>query len=274
MNTRPSKSKKKIAFKSILCFGLIGILSLLGCHSNEKVLKVAATPVPHADLLEIVKSDLETQGVHLKIVEVDDYNLPNRLLFEKQVDANFFQHQPFLDEQNLRFGYNLKSLVAVHIEPLGLYSRKIKALDELKEGALVALPSDPTNEARALILLSEVGLVKLKSDRNCNLFTIYDVEENPKHLRFIEVDAAFLPRALADVDLAVIPANFALQANLNPAQDALALENADSPYANIVVIREEDTEKEELQKLKQALNSDKLRRHIEEKYKNALLPAF
>jgi D-methionine transport system substrate-binding protein len=265
---------KKILLATLVALiGLAGVLSFAGCQSHEKTLKVAATPVPHADLLEAIKPDLEQEGVNLKIVEVDDYNLPNRLLYEKQVDANFFQHKPFLDEQNQRFGYNLKPLVAVHIEPLGIYSQKIKSLDQLKEGATVAIPSDPTNEVRALSLLQEVGVIKLKALKG-QFATVHDIEENPKNLKIEEVDAAFLPRALADVDLAVIPANFALQAHLNPTKDALALETSESPYANIVVIREGEENREDLQKLKAALTSEKMRAHILEKYKGAIAPAF
>ena len=248
--------------------------TLVGCQSNEKTLKIAATPVPHADLLEAIKPDLEEQGITLKIVEVDDYNLPNRLLYEKQVDANFFQHKPYLDEQNRRFGYNLSSLAAVHIEPLGIYSEKITSLDDLQEGATLSIPSDPTNEARALSLLSQVGLIRLKPGVNPNLATVYDIDDNPKHLKFVEVDAAFLPRSLSDVDLAVIPANFALQANLNPVKDALALEALDSPYANIVAIRGGEEDQETFQKLKKALQSEKMGNYIKEKYKGAIIPAF
>jgi D-methionine transport system substrate-binding protein len=266
---------KKILVATLVALtGLTSLLSFAGCQTHEKTLKVAATPVPHADLLEAVKPELEKEGINLKIVEVDDYNLPNRLLYEKQVDANFFQHRPFLDEQNQRFGYNLKLLVAVHIEPLGIYSQKIKSLDLLKEGAIVAIPSDPTNEARALSLLQEAGLIELKSNFKGRFATVYDIEENPKNLKIEEVDAAFLPRALADVDLAVIPANFALQAHLNPTKDALALESSESPYANIVVVREGEENREDLQKLKAALTSEKMCEYILEKYKGVIVPAF
>ena len=264
---------KKFLMTAFL-LALIGMFSLVGCTSKDHTIKIAATPVPQADLLEAIKPELENEGVHLKIVEVDDYNLPNRLLFERQVDANFFQHKPFLDEQNQRFGYNLKPLVAVHIEPLGLYSQKIKSLSDLKEGALIAIPSDPTNETRALDLLQEVGLIKLKQDANGHCATIYDIEENAKHLKIEEVDAAFLPRALSDVDLAAIPANFALQAHLNPTQDALALESSDSPYANLIVVRDGEQNREDFQKLKAAVTSEKMRQYILDKYKGAIIPAF
>ncbi len=269
---KDSASKGTCVRKFISVF--LALLCCTACASKEKVLKIAATPVPHAELLEAIKPELEAEGIKLKIVEVDDYTLPNRLLYEKQVDANFFQHQPFLDEQNKRCGYHLKPLLAVHIEPLGIYSQKTTKLDNLKEGALVAIPSDPTNEARALLLLQEVHLIKLKGLPKGHLATVYDIEENPKHLKFKEVDAAFLPRALPDVEIAVIPANFALQGKLDPLKDALALESADSPYVNVIVIRDGDDNREDLQKLKEIMSSEKMKKIIFDKYKGSVKPAF
>jgi D-methionine transport system substrate-binding protein len=256
----------------LLLAGLIFFCS--ACNSSHKTLKVAATAVPHADLLEVVKEDLKNEGIDLKIIEIDDYNLPNRMLNEGQVDANFFQHKPFLDEQIRLYGYDLVPLASVHIEPLGIYSSVYKSLDEIKNESIVAIPQDPTNEARALMLLEDVGLIKLRDVPNKYLITTLDIVENPKGLRFEELDAAYLPRALSDVDLAVIPVNFALQAKLNPIKDALALEDKDSPYANIVVVRPGESRREEFQKLKEALNSEKLREYIKEKYKGAIQPAF
>ncbi len=256
----------------------IVVLCLTGCHLEEKTLTIAATPVPQAEILEAARPALEKQGIRLKIVEVDDYNLPNRLLYEKQVDANFFQHQPYLDEQNQRFGYHLETLTTVHMEPLGIYSKKITTLDALKEGAIIALPSDCTNEARALMLLENLGIIKLKEtklkENRGHLATVYDVIENPKNIKIEEIDAAFLPRTLADVDAALIPANYALQANLNPYKDALALESCDSPYANIVAIRRGDESREDLQKLKQVLSSEEMRNFIIKKYQGAITPTF
>jgi len=244
------------------------------CNSSNKIMKVAATAVPHADLLEAVKEELKDEGIELKIVEVDDYNLPNRMLHEKQVDANFFQHQPFLDEQIKLYGYDIVALTAVHLEPLGIYSIVYQSLDEVKDESIVAIPQDPTNEARALMLLEDVGLIKLKFLPNKFLTSTLDIIENPKNLRFEELDAPYLPRALPDVDLAVIPSNFALQANLDPTKDALALESSDSPYANIVVVRAGEVRREEFEKLRKVLNSEKLRKHIKKKYKGAIIPAF
>lgn len=247
---------------------------LCSCGSSQKTLKIAASAVPHAEILECVKGDLRHQGVNLKIVEVDDYNLPNRMLAEKQVDANFFQHEPFLEEQMRLHGYPLVSFIAVHVEPLGIYSTKLKSLDEIKSGSLIAIPQDPTNEARALMLLADSGLIKLKANQERHLTTPLDIQDNPKNLHFLELDAPFLPRALEDVDFAVIPANFALQAKVAPKKDALVLESAHSPYANIVVVRKGEENREELKKLKEALTSDKVRRFIEEKFHGAVIPAF
>lgn len=260
--------------KWITIGSLMVVCSLMGCRLQEKTLSIAASPVPHAEILEAARPALEKQGIRLKIVEVDDYNLPNRLLHEGQVDANFFQHKPYLEEQNRRLGYHLIPLTLVHIEPLGIYSVKITCLDDLKEGATIALPSDPTNEARALALLADVKMISLKPISHDHLATIYDILENPKHIKFTEIDAAFLPRTLRDVDAAVIPANYALQADLNPSKDALALEPTDSPYANLVAIRESDAHREDFETLKKVLNSEEMREFILKKYHGAITPAF
>ncbi|NGX61479.1 MAG: D-methionine-binding lipoprotein MetQ [Chlamydiae bacterium] len=259
--------------RKLLSLLLLSSLLFSGCN-KDKTVKIAATPVPHVDLLEVIRSDLAEDGIVIKIVEVDDYVLPNRLLAEKQVDANFFQHEPYLDLQKKQFGYELVPLVAVHIEPLGIYSNKIESLQEILEGSKVSIPSDPTNESRALQLLEDVDLIKLKIHDKEALLTIHDIAENPKNLKIEELDAAFLPRSLSDVEISVIPVNYALQAKLDPLTDALALESGDSPYANILVIREEDLNKPEFEKLKQALTSDKLRKHINAQYGGSITPAF
>lgn len=249
------------------------LLLVTGCASSEKTLKVAASAVPHAEILQIVEPELNEQGVRLKIVEVDDYTIPNRLLVEKQVDANYFQHRPFMDDQVNRFGYDIEELTKVHLEPLAIYSLKISSLDQVESGAHVAIPSDPTNEARALKLLQDVGLIELRAVKEGAYPTILDITANPKRLKIDELDAPFLPRALKDITLAVIPVNFALQGNLNP-KDALATEAADSPYANIISIRKGDGDREEIILLKESLNSPKVKQFIEQKYHGELQPAF
>lgn len=252
---------------------IFALLLLASCSSSEKTLKVAATPVPHAEILEVIQPGLKAQGIKLKIVEVDDYTVPNRLLAEKQVDANFFQHRPFLEDQVKRFHYPIQELTQVHIEPLGIYSTRIKSLDDLKEGSCVAIPNDPTNEGRALQLLVKAKLITLSPNPKGGYPTTLDISSNPKKLKVEEIDAPFLPRALKDVTIAIIPVNFALQGHLNP-KEALLLEDKDSPYANIIAIRKGDENREEIIALKEQINSEKVKAFLEDKYQGSLQPAF
>jgi D-methionine transport system substrate-binding protein len=244
------------------------ILGLLfGCSSHEKKLKVAATSVPHAEMLEEIKPDLKEKGIDLEIIEVDDYQLPNRLLYEKQVDANFFQHKSFLDLVNKEYGNCLTVLGEIHYEPLGVYSTKIKRIEEIKEGARVAIPCDPSNEARALLLLQSLHLISLKS---VPLPTILDIQSNPKSLKIKEIDPPLLPRILPDVEIAVIPANFALQAHL---KDGIAFETT-IEYPNVLVVRRGEEGREDLKVLIQALRSEKMRVFIQKRYHGAVKPLF
>jgi D-methionine transport system substrate-binding protein len=252
---------------------LLLVLLITGCNSDHKGLRVAATPVPHAEILEFIKPDLAAQGIDLQILVMDDYNIPNRALSDGEVDANFFQHRPFLEMQIEAFHYPIEELTPVEIEPMGLYSQKIKSLSGLKEGSVVAIPNDPSNEARALFLLQSEGLIEL-SPKDNPLSTLHNITSNPKKLKLIEVDAAMIPRALQDVALAAINTNFALEAGLIPTRDALALESKNSPYANILVIRKGDADRADIQALKTALTSDKMREFLLEKYKQAILPAW
>ncbi len=255
--------------KRILWGAALLCLCLTGCQKESSVLRVAATPVPHAEMLMVIQPLLKSRGVHLKIVEVDDYNLPNRLLAEKQVDANFFQHQPFLEAQEKEFGYQFSIVKKIHFEPLGIYSSRLGTLDDLPQGGIIALPNDPTNEARALTLLAREGLLTLKPGSG-SLATVLDIEQNPRKLRFHEVDAALIPRILPDVDLAVIPANFALQAHLFPRKDALALESGCSPFANLLVVRQGDEQRREIQLLAEALTSQEMNLYLKDTYQGAL----
>lgn len=195
--------------------------------ADPVTLVIGASPVPHAEILKAIAPLLEAQGIKLEIKEFTDYILPNTQLAEKQLDANFFQHKPYLDDQNTKNGTDLVSVTAVHVEPFGAYSKKIKSIDELAEGAKVAIPNDATNGGRALILLAKNGLIKLKDDTNI-ASTKADITENPKKLDIIELDAAMLPRQLDEVDLALINTNFALDAKLSPTKDALFIEGGDS----------------------------------------------
>ena len=236
-------------------------------------LSIGVSPVPHADIIRFVEPALKAQGVNLKIVEFSDYVQPNLSLNDKELDANFFQHKPYLDDFSAQRGLKLASLVAVHIEPMGVYSKNVKAVAETPEGAKVAIPNDPTNGGRALKVLETAGLIKLKDGVGV-LATVADVAENPKNLKFVEIEAAQLPRSLDDVALAVINSNFALGANLNPVKDAIAIEAKDSPYANIVAVRAGDESRPEIQKLKAALTTPDVKKFLEEKYQGAVVPAF
>ncbi len=251
----------------------LALVFLLGCSQSKDGLKVVATPVPHAQMLEFIKPDLKAQGIELNIVITDDYNMPNRALNDGEADANFFQHIPFLEEQIKQFNYKIESIAKIEIEPMGIYSKKIHHLSELKEGGVVAIPNDPTNEARALLLLQQQGIVQLDDSNNLQA-TVLNITKNPKRLKFIEVDAAMLPRTLEDVEIAAINTNYALEAHLSPEKDALLLENKNSPYANIIVIRTGDETRADIQALKAAMTSEKMRAFILEKYKGEILPAF
>ncbi|GAB2914818.1 MetQ/NlpA family ABC transporter substrate-binding protein [Paralcaligenes sp. KSB-10] len=243
-----------------------------GAAQAEK-LSVAATPVPHAELLEFVKPVLAKEGVQLDIKVFTDYVQPNQQVADGHIDANFFQHKPYLDTFNKEHNTHLVSVGLVHVEPFGAYSQKIKKIGDLKDGALVAVPNDPSNGARALLLLQKQGLIKLKDPKNI-LATSRDIVENPKKLKFKELEAATLPRVLPDVDLALINTNYALEAGLNPIKDALFIEGSDSPYANIVVTTPAKKDSAAIKKLMAALNSPATRNFILEKYKGAIVPAF
>ena len=236
-------------------------------------LSVAATPVPHAELLEFVKPALAEQGVELDVKVFTDYVQPNIQVDQKRMDANFFQHQLYLDEFNSGRGTNLVTVAGIHVEPFGAYSSKISSLDELKDRAVVAIPNDPTNGGRALLLLQEAGLITLKDESKITA-TPRDIADNPKRLNFRELEAATLPRILNQVDMALINTNYALEAGLNPSEDAMVIEGAESPYVNILVARPDNKDSDAMQKLANALKSDAVREFIKEKYEGAVVPAF
>ncbi|MGF7034002.1 D-methionine transport system substrate-binding protein [Paenibacillus mucilaginosus] len=241
--------------------------------AKEVTLKVGATAVPHAEILNSVKDKLKAEGVNLEVKEFTDYVQPNVQVFEKQLDANFFQHTPYLDDQNKAKGMNLVKVTGVHIEPFGAYSQKIKKADELQDGATVAIPNDPSNSGRALSLLEKNGLIKLKDGAGIS-GTVKDIVENKKNLKIKELEAAMLPRVLPEVDLALINTNYALEAKLNPTKDALFIEDSNSPYVNNLVARPDNKDSEAMQKLAKALNSPEVRKFIEDKYQGAVVPAF
>ena len=254
--------------KLIAAFAAVAAFS-----AHAETLTVAATPVPHAEILEFVKPALAKEGVELKVKVFTDYIQPNVQVAEKRLDANFFQHQPYLDEFNKAKGTSLVAVTGVHLEPLGAYSSKIKKIEELPGGANVVIPNDATNGGRALLLLAKNGLITLKDPTNI-LSTIKDITGNDKNLKFRELEAATLPRVLTQVDLALINTNYALEAKLDPSKDALVIEGNDSPYVNILVSRADNKDSDAMQKLAAALHSPEVKKFITEKYKGAVLPAF
>ncbi|MCF5701446.1 MetQ/NlpA family ABC transporter substrate-binding protein [Pseudomonas syringae] len=254
--------------KLIAAFAAVAAFS-----AHAETLTVAATPVPHAEILEFVKPALAKEGVELKVKVFTDYIQPNVQVAEKRLDANFFQHQPYLDEFNKAKGTNLVAVTGVHLEPLGAYSSKLKDLKDLPSGANVVIPNDATNGGRALLLLAKAGVITLKDPTNI-LSTVKDIATNPKDLKIRELEAATIPRVLTQVDLALINTNYALEAKLDPSKDALVIEGNDSPYVNILVSRADNKDSDAMQKLAAALHSPEVKQFITEKYKGAVLPAF
>lgn len=264
----------------------IGVAALSGCSAKTEttaapeatapelqVLKVGASPVPHAELLNLIKEDLKTEGIDLQIIEFTDYVKPNLSLNDGEIDANFFQHVPYQDNFNKEHGTEIVSVGTVHVEPLGLYSKKVKSVDELADGAQIAIPSDAVNGGRSLILLAQSGLIKLSADAGLEA-TEKDIVENPKNFKFVAVEAAQLPRVLEDVDAAIINGNYALEADINPATDSILLEGKDSPYANIISVKKGNEADERVAKLLKALQSEKVKTFIETQYKGGVVPAF
>jgi D-methionine transport system substrate-binding protein len=238
-------------------------------------LVVAASPTPHAQILDYVRDHLAKKaGLDLQVKEFSDYVLPNTATEQGQVDANFFQHKPYLDDFNKKNGTHIVPVVNVELEPLGLYSHRITALGALKDGSSVAVPNDTTNEARALKLLADNGLITLKAGTG-QTATPADVTANPKHLKFKELEAAQLPRSLDDVDAGVINGNYAIQAGLSPAKDALAAEKAaGNPYANFLAVKKGNENDPRVRKLAELLNSPEVKTYIETTFKGAVIPAF
>ncbi|HEF3293628.1 TPA: MetQ/NlpA family ABC transporter substrate-binding protein [Campylobacter jejuni] len=254
-------------FKIIILACILNLSSLFAQN-----ITIGATPNPFGSLLELMKDDFKNKGYELKIVEFSDYILPNRALEEKELDANLYQHKPFLEEYNLKKGSNLIATTPVLIAPVGVYSKKIKNLENLKEGARVAIPNDATNESRALDLLAKANLIEFKSQNT--LKTPIDISKNPKKLKFIELKAAQLPRALNDTDLAVITTNYALGAGLNPLKDGIFIEDKDSLYAIVLATRKGEETSQKSLVIKEILTSDKIKNFIIEKYKGSVIPTF
>lgn len=265
--------KKIIAIALALLFAL----SLTACGKKAETLKVGASVTPHAEILKVAKDELAKEGITLEIVEFTDYVLPNTSLESGDLDANYFQHKPYLDTFNAEHGTNLVSVAAIHYEPFGIYAGKTASIEALQDGATISVPNDGSNEARALLVLEAQGLIKLKEGVGTTA-TVRDIAENPKNLNIIEMEAAQLTISLQDVDLAVINGNYALQAGLNAATDALATEDANSAaaqeYANILAVKAGNESDPRIAKLIVALESDAVRDYINNTYKGAVVPLF
>ena len=284
----------KFATKKLVALAAAGVLAagafaLAGCSSNssagsstssadDKTVTVAASPTPHAEILtNAVASELEKEGYTLKVKEFTDYIQPNDVTEQGEVDANYFQHQPYLDSFNEEKGTHLVSVAAVHFEPFGLYAGKTASLDALANGATVAVPNDTTNEARALLLLQQEGLIKLADGAGITA-TTKDIVENPKNLKITELEAANIPNALADVDVACINGNYAQAAGLSVDKDALAVEATDSlaaeTYANVLVVKDGNQNSDKIKALAKALTSESVRTYINNTYNGAVVPVF
>ena len=245
-----------------------------GSAAGAEPLTVGVSPVPHAEILQFVDEELAAgAGIDLELVEFTEYVQPNAALDDGSLDANYFQHEPYLAEQEAAAGYDFAAVTPVHLEPLGLYSGSVQEVADLPDGAQVAIPNDPTNAARALRLLADQGLLTL-ADTGGASATVLDVADNPRNLELVEIEAAQLPRSLTDVDAAVINGNYAIEADLSPAEDAIAAEAADgNPYANLLVVRAGDETDERVATLAELLGSEEVARFIEDTYGGAVVPA-
>ena len=242
--------------------------------SDDTTIKVGACVTPHAEILEAIKDDLKEQGYDLEVVTYNDYVLPNTALESGELDANYFQHKPYLEDFNKENGTHIVGVAAVHFEPMAIYAGKTASLDEVKDGAIVAIPNDTTNEARALLLLEAQGLIKLKEGAGIQA-TVADIEENPHNLTIQELEAAQVAKSIQDVDFAVINGNYALGAGLT---ESIAVEASDSlaaeTYANYVCVREGEEKSPKTEALVKAILSDKVRDYINDNYKGAVVPVF
>ena len=261
--------------KKIIVIAFVAILSVVSVfaqaaaetQSSTTKIVVGATPEPHAALLSLVVDDLAAQGITLEIKEFTDYVTPNDAVEYGEIDANYFQHIPYLESFNTEHGYHLVNAGGIHVEPIALYSSKYSSLSDLPNGAVIAIPNDPTNEGRALLLLQSAGLIKLRADAGLEAIPL-DITENPKNFKFSEIEAATLPRVLSDVDAAIINGNYAIPAGLVATRDGLFVEGADSPYVNVIAVKEGNENNPAIKALIEALKSDEVAAFVAEKYKN------
>lgn len=251
----------------------VAFAALLSVPALAEDIKVGVTPGEHAQIMEKVKDVAAKKGLNIEILEFSDYVVPNQALADGDLNANSFQHQPYLDNQIADRGFDLVSIGKTITTPMGVYSKKVKGLGELADGATVAIPNDPTNGGRALLVIAKEGLIKVKPDAGLKV-TPADIVENPKNIKFSELDAAQLPRSLDDVDAAVINTNYAMEAGLHPKTDAIAIESAESPYANVIVVRSADKDAPWAKTLVEAYHDDSIKTFINEEFKGALIPSW
>lgn len=276
-NIKNIKVKKITALAIALVFAA-GLLSGCGGKSEEEgeLIKVGASPSPHAAILKAIAPELKKEGYKLEVVEFEDYVKPNQALTDNDIDANYFQHKPYLDDYNNKNKTDIASAGAVHFEPLGIYKGAKKSLDKLANGDKVGVPNDTTNEARALLLLQDKGLIKL-NDKAGLQATKKDIVENPKNIDIVELEAAVIPKSLPDLAVAVINGNYAISAGLKT-EDSIAFESKDSEaakeYANILAVRAEDKDSDKTKALVKALCSDTAKKFINDKYSGAVVPVF
>ncbi|MFS0668713.1 MetQ/NlpA family ABC transporter substrate-binding protein [Peribacillus frigoritolerans] len=276
---------KKIKWLSVTVLTVV-LLVLGACGSNEQTsseskgdkdeevtLKIGAASIPHAEILEFIAPDLEKQGVKLDVVISTDGIQTNQQTADKELDANFFQHTPYLEQVNKDSGLNLVNVKGVHIEPFGVYSKKIKSIGELSDGAKVAVPKDPVNFSRSLQLFAANNIIELDASKSGD-YTIEDITKNDKKIEFIPVDSPLLVHSLDDVEASAINTNYALEGRLKPLNDALIIEGKDSPYVNILVARPDNKDDKAIQKLANALTTEKVKEFIFDQYEGAVVPAF
>jgi D-methionine transport system substrate-binding protein len=270
------KYLKRLALAAVVTFAVTG---LAGCGQQaaapaaDKPLKVGVTAGPHAEIMDAVKKVAEKDGLKIQIVEFNDYVQPNVALSQGDIDVNSFQHQPYLDNMVQDRKYDIVSVAKTVIYPMGIYSKKVKSLSELKPGATIAIPNDPTNGGRALLLLEKQGLIKLKAGAGLKAAAA-DIAENPKNFKIKELDAAQVPRSMEDVELAAINTNYAMTAGLVPNKDALAIEDGNSPYANVIAVRSKDKDNPAIAKLIKAYQSEDVKKFIDEHFKGSVIATW
>ncbi|WP_028226818.1 MetQ/NlpA family ABC transporter substrate-binding protein [Paraburkholderia ferrariae] len=264
--------QRRFMIRLAVALGAASLFASFGAQADETI-KVGVTGGPHEQVMEVVKRVAAKNGLAIQIVEFSDYVQPNAALASGDLDANSYQHQPYLDAQVKDRGYKLVKIADTVTFPMGIYSKKVKSLAQLQPGAKIAVPNDPTNGGRALLLLQKQGLIKLRADAGLKA-TPLDIVENPRKLKIVELDAAQIPRSLDDVDAAAINTNFAMQAGLKPRQDAIAIEDPKGPYVNILAIREADRNKPWVAKLVAAYHSPEVKQYIDSQFGGAVVASW